>query len=65
MAEMEVGRGRIHPEFYSERPVERDLRRELRGRDNLDGAVRQRSRLLVRLNFARGRFLQFASPISV
>ena len=61
VAEMQVGRGRIHPELDPERPAERNFGRELRRRNNFDGAAGERRRLFIRLIFLHVPLGQFRS----
>ena len=62
VTEMQVGRGRIHPELDAQRPSERDLRRQLGRRNNLGGPAGERSRLFNRLIFVHFPLGQFRPP---
>ena len=62
VTEMQIGRGRIHPELDPERPAEREFRRELRRRNNFGGAAGERGRLFIGLIFVHVPLCQFRSP---
>ena len=61
VAEMQIGSGGIHPELDPEGPAERNLGRELRRRNDLDGAASERRRLIIRLIFLHVPLRQFRS----
>ena len=62
VTEMQIGRGRIHPELDPERPAQRDFGRELGRRNDLAAAPGERGSLFVRLIFVHVPIRQFRSP---
>ena len=65
VTEMQIGRGRIHPELDPERPAERDFGGKLRRRNNLRGAARERGSLFIRLIFLHVSLRQIRSPRAI
>jgi hypothetical protein len=64
VTEMQIGRGRIHPELDPERPVERKLRGKLLWRNDFGGAADKRRSLFIRLIFVHVPLRQVRSPES-
>ena len=62
VTEMQIGRGRIHPELDAQRPSERDLRRELGRRNNFGRPAGERRRLFIGLIVVHFPLGQFRSP---
>src|SRR5208282_2241361 len=62
VTEMQIGRGRIHPELDPERPAERNLGRKLGRRNDLAAAPGKRGSLFIRLIFVHVPLRQFRSP---
>ncbi len=62
VAEMKVGRGRIHPELDPQRAAERELGGQLGRRNSLGGAAGKRRRLFIRLIFVYVPLRQIRSP---
>src|SRR5271170_3608631 len=62
VTQMQVGRGRIHPELDPERTAERNFCGKLRLRNQFGGPTSERRRLLIRFVFVYGPLRQFRSP---